>query len=55
MYVEWMRLTRIFVALKHEHGNSSVRVPELDTSVLRSTENPGAVRGKSNAENKVLD
>lgn len=42
------------MSLQHELRNTRMRIPELDTTVLGSTEHPIAVRSKSDTENKVL-
>ena len=42
------------MALQHELGIAGTRIPELDTSVLRSGEDPGSIRCESNGENEVL-
>ena len=52
--VKRRELTRVFVALEHELRGSSMRIPELDTPIFGSTENPSAIRSKGDAENKVL-
>lgn len=51
--VMWER-TRVLVALQHKLRNASVRVPELDTAVLGSTEDPVTVGREGNAQNEVL-
>jgi hypothetical protein len=42
------------VALQHQLSNTGVRIPELYTTVLRSTQYPVAVGGKRNGKDKVL-
>lgn len=42
------------MSLQHELRDTSVRIPELDTTVLGTTQYPVAVRSEGNAENKVL-
>lgn len=42
------------MSLQHELRDTSVRVPELDTAVLGTTQYPVTVGGKGNAEHKVL-
>jgi hypothetical protein len=46
--------TGVLVSLQHELRDTRVRIPELDTTVLRSTEHPVAVRRKSDTEYEVL-
>jgi len=46
--------TGIFMSLQHELCNTGMGIPELDTTVLGSTQNPVAVWSKRNAEYKVL-
>ena len=42
------------MSLQHELRNTSVRVPELDTAVLGTTEHPIAVGGEGDTKNEVL-
>lgn len=42
------------MTLQHELRNTSVRIPELDTAILGTTEHPVTMRGKSNTEHEVL-
>lgn len=46
--------TRVFMALKHELNLSSVGIPELNTAVLGSRDEPLAIRRHRNGEHKVL-
>ena len=46
--------TRILMALQHKLRVASPRIPELDSSVLGSTEYPLVVGCKGNTEHKVL-
>jgi len=47
-------LTRVFVALKHELNSCTVGIPELNTAILGSRDDPFAVWRNSNREHKVL-
>jgi hypothetical protein len=42
------------MSLQHELRDTSVRVPELDTTVLGTTQHPVAMWRKGNAEHKVF-
>jgi hypothetical protein len=42
------------MSLQHELRDTRVRVPELYTTVLRSTEHPVAVRSESDTKYEVL-
>ena len=46
--------TGILVALKHQLGIPSTRVPELNPTVLGATENPLSVGGQGDAEYEIL-
>lgn len=48
------RLTGILVALQHKLCNTRMRIPELNTTILGTTEHPVAMWGKGNAKDKVL-
>ena len=47
-------LTRVLVTLEHQLRVASSRVPELHSSILGAAQDPSAVRGESNTQNKVL-
>jgi hypothetical protein len=49
-----IRHTRVLVALKHELGLASGRVPELDAAVLATRHNPLAIRSESDTEDEVV-
>lgn len=42
------------MSLQHELGDTSVRIPELDTSIFGTTEDPVAMGCKGNAEDEIL-
>lgn len=42
------------MSLQHELCNTCMGIPELDTTVLRTTEHPIAMRSKRNTKHKVL-
>lgn len=46
--------TGVLVSLQHKLCNTCVRIPELDTAVLGTTENPVTVGSEGNAKNEVL-
>lgn len=48
------KLTRVLVALQHQLGNTSVRVPELHAAVLGAAEHPVTVRSKCDTKHEIL-
>lgn len=42
------------MALQHELSNAGMRIPELDAAIFRTGQDPVAVRGEGNAQDKVL-
>ena len=42
------------MALQHKLSNARVRIPELDTAVFGTTQNPITMGRESNAEDEVL-
>lgn len=44
----------ILVALKHELGDTSERIPELNAAVCRAGYEPGTIGSDSNGENAIL-
>lgn len=47
-------LTRILVTPEHHVRISSARVPELNSSILRTTHNPVSIRRQTDIQNKIL-
>lgn len=48
------RDNRVLVTLEHQLGVAGARIPELNSTVLGAGHDPLSIRGKGNAENKVL-
>lgn len=47
-------LTRVLMSLKHELGNTRLRVPELHTPILGPTEHPSAVGRERDTKDEIL-